>query len=410
MTSIATPVAPSAAPSVASSIASSVTIPVSIPVRSSSFVPAAAELKPVRTAGALSLCLTRNCNLSCTHCSVEALNGRKPSIMDIGIARQALETFVRPAQREHFRIVFFGGEPMLAPLAWFEEFHGMLADYPATRFALGMQTNGTIMGERHIEFARRTGMQLSISLDGQPEINDVLRERGNKVVTNIRKLVDAGLPPKIVVVIAPHNHDKVRDTLDFLQGLGVSGVRFNTLFEVGRATEGDSLTDQQLLAAKQELIRHELANDGSQLSDVMTLRMLTDYARHQLRAQPGQRNDCTGYTCHAGFTYFSIDPQGDVFPCSDMTFTMHEFRLGNVLDQGFDPQHVTRTLGRFHAKGEWWDRCQGCAASTICDFGCPALTPTAAHTGNPHCEVTKMLWTFLEANRDAVMQWYDRQG
>lgn len=367
--------------------------------------PLVAELKPVHTAGALSLCLTRSCNLSCAHCSVEALQAHKPQIMDIEIARQALDTFVATSGRRHFRIVFFGGEPMLAPLSWFEAFHALLARYPSVKFSLGMQTNGTIMGERHIEFARRTGMEISISLDGRPEVNDTLRERGDKVVSNIHKMVDAGLPPKVVVVINPHNHDKVLDTLDYLDALGVSGVRFNTLFDVGRAAGGDGLSDAQLLQAKQALLQRELDHPHARLHDVITVRMLSDYARHQQRQAQGPRGDCTGYTCHAGFTYFSVDPLGDVYPCSDMTFTMHDYRLGNVQDGGFDPAHVGLALSGFHAKGPWWDRCKGCEATAICDFGCPALTPSAATTGNPHCEVTKELWKFLDARRDAVMRW-----
>jgi uncharacterized protein len=372
--------------------------------------PAAAPqgLQTLRSAGALSLCLTRHCNISCRHCSVEALDTRGIQRMPLDIATRAVDVLALPSGRRQFRIVFFGGEPLLMPVEWYQGLQAHLDSHPGMRFILGMQSNGTLLTEPILQMLESLGIELSISLDGPPALNDVLRENGSKVERNLRRLIEAGLDPRVLVVIAPHNAAHVAEILAYLRGLGVRKVRFNHLFPVGRAVDGSHLSDTQLLQARLALVDDVLAqqDDPEALRDVATCKLLEKFARHLegLHAQP--RGDCTGYTCHAGLSYFSVTPDGQVFPCSDMSFADWAQSLGRVQDGGFDPARMRRVLGLFHAKGPWWDRCRSCAAQVICDFGCPALTPEAARVGNPECEVTRAMWHALWQRRTDISVWY----
>lgn len=365
-------------------------------------------LQTLRSAGALSLCLTQHCNISCRHCSVDALDTRGIRRMPLEIATQAVDVLALPSGRRQFRIVFFGGEPLLMPVEWFEGLQAHLNSHPEMRFILGMQSNGTLLTEPIIQMLRALKIELSISLDGPPALNDVLRENGHKVERNLRRLIEAGLDPRVLVVIAPHNAAHVPEILAYLRGLGVSKVRFNHLFPVGRAADGHALSDAQLLAARLALVDDVLAHQDAPdaLRDVATCKLLEKFARHLENLPAQARGDCTGYTCHAGLSYFSVTPDGQVFPCSDMSFADWAQPLGRVQDGGFDPARMRQVLGQFHAKGPWWDRCRGCAAQVICDFGCPALTPDAAQVGNPECDVTRALWPELMARRQAIQHWY----
>lgn len=367
-----------------------------------------AGLQMIRSAGSLSLCLTHHCNINCSHCSVEAPDTRGIQRMPLDIATRAIDLLAVPSGRRQFRIVFFGGEPLLMPVDWFFELQAHLAGLPQIDFILGMQSNGTLLTEAILQMLATLNIEISISLDGPPALNDVLREQGGKVERNLRRLVEAGLDPRVLVVIAPHNASHVGEILTYLRALGVRKVRFNHLFPAGRAAVGVHLDDALLLQARLALVDDVLSHKGAPgvLLDVNTCKLLERYARH-LEGLPGaHRGDCTGYTCHAGQTYFSVTPDGQVYPCADMSFADWAEPLGRVQDGGFNPTQLRGVLSRFHAKGAWWERCQSCSAHPICDFGCPALTPDAAELGNPECEVTKELWELLGHREAAIRTWY----
>ena len=68
----------------------------------------------------------------------------------------------------HFTI--FGGEPLLVPEHVLEE----LWAFGLERFGRnGIQTNGTLINDRHIAFFKRYSVSVGISVDGPDDLNDV---------------------------------------------------------------------------------------------------------------------------------------------------------------------------------------------------------------------------------------------
>jgi uncharacterized protein len=81
-------------------------------------------------------------------------------------------------------IAFHGGEPMLAGLSRLMEYRQIIneeLEIYGIRVSLGIQTNGTFFSEELGDFFIDAGIDLGISIDGPPEINDIHRvdHKGN---------------------------------------------------------------------------------------------------------------------------------------------------------------------------------------------------------------------------------------
>ena len=94
--------------------------------------------------------------------------------------------------------------------------------------------------------------------------------------------------------------------------------------------------------------------------------------------QKGQKpNDSIRYktiTCQAGSVIFSVDSQGDVYPCQSFHFA--DFRLGNFLTQTLEEIYNSQiaTMLRVSNDVEYKATCRECKLKYICAGGCAANT------------------------------------
>ena len=79
-------------------------------------------------------------------------------------------------------------------------------------------------------------------------------------------------------------------------------------------------------------------------------------------------------TCQAGSVIFSVDSQGNVYPCQSFHFA--EFRLGNILSQTLEEIYNSQvtTMLRVSNDVEYKATCRECNLKYICAGGCIANT------------------------------------
>jgi uncharacterized protein len=167
------------------------------------------------------------CNLACTYCYQE------PQRAAGNIAKEYdLELIKAGLLAEGRRFSIFGGEPLMLPMddladlvSWgFERFGGC-----------GIQTNGTLLTDAHIELFKRFNVHVGISLDGPDELNDV-RRRGSLAstrratqdsLTAIARLCQAGQPPSLIITLHQGNAaaDRLPRLLDWTRHIADLGVR-----------------------------------------------------------------------------------------------------------------------------------------------------------------------------------------
>ncbi|MDR0583000.1 MAG: 4Fe-4S cluster-binding domain-containing protein, partial [Treponema sp.] len=125
------------------------------------------------------------CNMRCGYCFYTDVSGRRaaPSygIMSPGIRQAVLEHILRDLEdHDEITLVFQGGEPTLAGLAWYEDFTQSFSSIQrqekkalAVKYAL--QTNGLLLDGAWGEFLHNHNFLVGLSLDGGPHFHNRYR-------------------------------------------------------------------------------------------------------------------------------------------------------------------------------------------------------------------------------------------
>jgi uncharacterized protein len=195
------------------------------------------------------------CNIQCQYCyqNPQRDAGNVPTTFDLARMKAALD-------RAGANFTIFGGEPLLVPDAMLEE----LWAFGYQRFGSnGIQTNGTLINERHIALFKRYNVSVGISVDGPEDLNDVrwagtlrlTREATARTHAAIERLVREGLTPSLIVTLHRNNATadklpRMRDWFRYLDALGITSARLHDLeIESDAIGAKYGLTHEEQLAA-----------------------------------------------------------------------------------------------------------------------------------------------------------------
>lgn len=201
------------------------------------------ETAAVRTAPSFRSAIVKvasRCNLNCSYCYMYNMGDRtfvrQPRLMSsdtIDALVAEIASHCRAHELPTFTIGFHGGEPLLAPPKFYENF------VARTREALGtgtmprfsMQTNGTLLTPAWCDLLRTLEIQVGISIDGPPANHDAQRvdHKGRGSYSRVRRgwdiAVAHGLRPSLLCVLDPEidpdeMYEQLRDlaprAVDFL--------------------------------------------------------------------------------------------------------------------------------------------------------------------------------------------------
>jgi uncharacterized protein len=350
--------------------------------------------------------VTPNCNLSCKYCSAVASkpDGTVERVSDEAL-RRAVQLFVGGTHEHAIEWLFHGGEPLLLPVDWYRATMTMIEeaarDNPhLQRLAYGMQSNAVALKQEHLDLFVEKRVIVSSSLDGTPEIHDLMRGRGQTVLRNIRRLAEAGVGGGVITILTPTNIDHVDEILDFFAQNGVHGVKLNTLCCVGRGSAEQTVTGKQYARAMVACLQR-MARTGSPEplnNDLVSMLGAFLFGRSD---QVPDRQNCYSYHCSGGRFFFGVEHDGDVYPCGRAADTK-TFSLFNLLDERYDPQRVDRVLRDLHHKDAWFVRCFNCASRRICAFGCPAFEAGNLAEREIQCSFTRELYQFFIHNPELL--------
>jgi len=186
----------------------------------------------------LTIAVTGCCNLSCSHCWVEA--GAVSSVGHVpgDTLNRLLEEFAALGG-EGVRLT--GGEPLCHP-----DLPELLRMAHSLGFgSIHLQTNGMLLDAETVAVLGRLDperLTVQISLDGaQAASHDLVRGAGAfaAALQGVRLLVGAGLGPRVALFFTEmrHNLEEIPALLELAQDLGVGSVSTGTLVLCGRAEE-----------------------------------------------------------------------------------------------------------------------------------------------------------------------------
>ncbi len=176
------------------------------------------------------------CNLDCKYCYYSCV-GSSHGKMSLEILEEAISKLIQNNDSQEISILWHGGEPMLAGLAFFEkamEFEEFFTKRKGTgqKVSNSIQTNGTMIDDNWASFFRQNGFFVGLSLDGPKEIHDKFRQdkKGfhsfDKVLRGLEVLKNERVEFNTLSTVNSASVGKGAVVYDFFKGIGSEYMQF----------------------------------------------------------------------------------------------------------------------------------------------------------------------------------------
>jgi uncharacterized protein len=351
------------------------------------------------------------CNLRCRYCYEWAELGNTARLsLDgwtrlLGVIRQYHERHAGELNpRFQTCIVWHGGEPMLLPLAYFEQVmelqHRILGTRALRRgdYINALQTNAYTLDDRKLDLLQRERFHIGVSMDVVGGVR--LSARGTPtedvVVANMDRLRRRGIPFGAIVVLARHTCSDIVAIYDFYETIGTS-LRVLPLFDAPLNTPQAPFhaTSAEMAAALCRLFDHWAPRRHR-----ISVAPLNDYARTVYLRIVGGRQ--LPYDRRRGEWAWLVNTDGTLYQVRDAYQASRA--LGNIFTDSLDGvlgSVVYRdSLDRDEALFE--RHCGPCRYRGACNslplFESPREGPHPERCHIAH-DVIRHIETFVHANR-----------
>jgi uncharacterized protein len=319
--------------------------------------------------------VTQVCNLQCVYCAAgkDGTYGRPEKRISVEKTLPQLKILMsRLKTGDDFHVTFIGGEPLLYP-----EGIRLICDYVseaakekdlAIRFMV--TTNGTQFSESTLALLNEFAFHITVSLDGQPEINDKTRlSKGDKGVT-ARVAEGVGRLMK--------NRDQI-PSVGFRAVLGTYNTQVFKAFEYFTELNADWMDFS---------FDHECSDSSASLQFEVEMRRTAEAAFRRsgedglrkieffdkIFTNLDQQKKIWSY-CGSGKTLAVIDAKNNLFTCP---WAVNDLSLKAASGDNFAVESLqTLTSPLIEA-----NNCQSCWAKHLCGGGCMWAHKKA--TGHSH--------------------------
>lgn len=311
----------------------------------------------------VNLNVTQICNLHCTYCAAGGDGSYGDPVKQISIEKTLpqLKFFMdKLSVGDRFHISFLGGEPLLYP-----EGIELICEY-VSEYALAKQlratfkitTNGTLLNDKIISILKKYKPSLAISMDGPPEINDILRPQKNKqstselILENLKQIfaIKSQIGVVSVHAVFTKEHLAVLKSYQFFSEFPFDSMDF--MFSV---TENDTHANRQFINEMEKV--SALAWEKGQEQELRKI-YIFDHYFDLLDDQRKLKNHCG-----LGKTLAVVDSRNRIFNCP--------WTVGNPKDQiGKDLELDTQKLASYASDLIDRNNCQTCWAKYLCGGGC----------------------------------------
>lgn len=321
---------------------------------------------------ALCLNVAHDCNIRCKYCfaSQGDFHGER-LLMPLETGKHAFDFLVaHSGNRRNLEVDFFGGEPLMNfdVVKALVSYGRSLESKNNKHFRFTITTNGILLDEDKIDFINEHMDNVVLSIDGRPEINDLMRP-----AINGKGTYDTILPKFKRLV------EKRGDKTYYVRG---TFTHFNTDFAadvVHLADQGFKLTSVEPVVSEPHhdytLTEADMTTVFQQyesLAETLLERAGTERAFKffhfmiDLKQGPCVIKRVSG--CGAGSEYIAVTPEGDIFPCHQFVGNP-DFKMGNV-DTGVFETTLADDFSKVHVFEK--PKCLDCWAKFYCSGGCHA--------------------------------------
>lgn len=307
------------------------------------------------------------CNLRCTYCSAEPKNKEKFS-PETG---KKLVDLIKNSDSKMIHFEFHGGEP-LTNFDFIKEFVVYSQkELLEKKVTYSLQSNGTLLDNKKIDFLIENQIGIGLSLDGTREVNDRQRGRGtfDKVVANIEKLRKKGKNFGIISVLTEIN--QFEDIYNLINNYGLESISVNYCFPQGKARGREDFNWSEMADATLKFT-DRLVNYNSKQEKKVRFKNISSIAKKLITER--QTYMCMRSPCGAGITQIAVNPQGNIYPCHRM-LNNEETRLGNIgrIDKIENYLRNSNVVNFLRSRTpEKIYGCRDCYLDKFCSSGCPS--------------------------------------
>lgn len=181
--------------------------------------------KPIIIPQTICFRVTRECNMQCPFCQA-------PSVNELDMSFDYIVSLVKKLKQSGVEsIKYTGGEPYVR-----KDFDSILS----ATYNLGVLptvcTNGILISDENIAFLVKNHAKVKISLHGVRGVHDFIvgREVESKIISNINRLINAGVPVSLHTLVTQQNIKILPTLIDDAIAMGIKKMSLIAFVPRGR--------------------------------------------------------------------------------------------------------------------------------------------------------------------------------
>lgn len=332
----------------------------------------------------VTLHITTGCNLNCQYCYSPPTSRND---MSQQTAFQSID-FISENYPVNTGIIFFGGEPLLK-----KDLIRDVIEYSRTKsgyFHYKVTTNGILLDSDFLEYANKSNLQVSISVDGNEQAHNTFRKfpNGEATFDILNQKIDLLLHyqpyAKALMTVSPETLVYYADSVEFLLKKGFKYLVVSLDFS------SKNWNEQSLKELKRQ---YEL------ISKIYETHILNEekfyFSPFEMKlASHIRKNNFECYQCHLAQKQISVAFDGLIYPCVQFVkdgISNREYAIGSVvkgIDSGIQNQMYQESKIQM-------DNCLKCDYNPRCNNKCSCLswqlTGTINQVSPVVCETERIL-------------------
>jgi radical SAM protein with 4Fe4S-binding SPASM domain len=264
--------------------------------------------------------VTRECNMKCSHCYINATDKKLDNELNTQEAKRLIDQIYQVSRP---LLILSGGEPLLRQDI-FE-----IIDYGSKKgFKMGLGSNGSLIDDDVARKLKETGIAtVSISLDSNiPEHHDEFRGVAGaweKAIQACQILRKHNVLVQVNTTLTQQNYNQIDSIMSLAENIGVENFHLFFLVPTGRGTKITDISPKKY----EEMITKTFAKTANH-----KLNVRPSCAPQFMRIAKNMKLDVRQWIrgCIAGLYYCRIYPNGDITPCPYLPI-----KLGNIREKSF---------------------------------------------------------------------------
>jgi radical SAM protein with 4Fe4S-binding SPASM domain len=264
--------------------------------------------------------VTRECNMKCSHCYINATDKKLEDELSTAEAKKVIDQIYQVSSP---LLILSGGEPLMRADI-FE-----LIEYGSKKgLKIGLGSNGYLINDVVAKKLKDAGIAtVSISIDSNiPAQHDEFRGvpgAWEKAVNACKALRKHGVLVQVNTTLTHDNYNQIDDIMALAESIGVENFHLFFLVPTGRGVKLTDISPQKY----EDMITNTFAKVHKH-----RLNVRPSCAPQFMRIAQGMGLDMRQWMrgCLAGLHYCRIYPNGDITPCPYLPI-----KLGNVREQSF---------------------------------------------------------------------------